>query len=233
MKTMKLMVWAAASSAALLSIDARADELLYSGFMSDYTQLEKVTDGSADYRYLPPGSEDRMAQYNAVMIDQPEVFIAADSEYRGAKPKHLEALAETMRSALTSSLSENLGVVDAPGENVLYVTLGITNLKLEKKKKNILGYTPVGLVGGAVVGAATTDLAKKATLEGLVLELEAFDSVSGERIVAIIDHLGSDDAGEDVSWDDLEVFMERYGRIMQCRFDNARLPAEQRANCLN
>jgi len=231
MKTRKMVVWAAASTAALLFINAQADELLYSGFMSDYTQLEKVTDGSADYRYLPPASEDRMAEYNAVMIDQPEIHIANDSPYRGAKPKHLDGLAESLRSALASSLSEDLYVVGNPGENVLYITLGITNLKLKKKKKSILGYTPVGLVGGAVVGAATSDLAKKANLQGMVLELEAFDSVSGERIVALIDHLGRD-SEQDVTWEELQKLMERYGRIMQCRFNNAKLPDQQRVNCL-
>lgn len=232
MKTRKIMGWVAASGVALLSMNIQAEELLYSGFLSDYSQLEKVTDGSMDYRYLPPGSEDRMASYNAVMIDQPEIFIANDSPYRGAKPKHLEALAEALRSELTSSLSEDLYVVATPGPNVLYMTVGISNLKLEKKKKkSILGYTPVGLVGGAVVGAATSDLAKKANLQGLVLEMEAFDSVSGDRIFALIDHLGSD-TEQLVSWEELEAFMGRYGKIMQCRFQNARLPVEQRTNCL-
>ncbi len=60
---------------------SQADELIYSGFMTDYTQLEKITDGTADYRYIAPGAEERMAQYDAVMIDQPEIFIANDSPY--------------------------------------------------------------------------------------------------------------------------------------------------------
>lgn len=231
MKTRQTVLWAAASCALLLFMNAQADELLSSGFMSDYTQLKKVTDGSADYRYLPPGSEDRMANYNAVMIDQPEVFIANDSPYRGAKPKHLEALSESLRSALTSSLSEDLYVVDRQGDNVLYISIAISNLSLEKKKKSILGYTPIGLVAGGIQSAASSDLAKKAKLEGMVFELEAFDSVSGERIVALIDHLGGE-AGQTVSWEELDAFMARYGRLIQCRFNNAKLPAAQRVNCL-
>ena len=94
MNIRKLVICAAAASTALLFSSSQADELIYSGFMSDYSQLEKVTDGSADYRYIASGGEERMAQFNAVMIDQPEIFIANDSPYRGAKPKHLLALAE-------------------------------------------------------------------------------------------------------------------------------------------
>jgi hypothetical protein len=231
MNVRKFVICAALASTTLLFSSSQADELIYSGFMSDYSQLEKVTDGSADYRYIAPGGEDKMAQYNAVMIDQPEIFIANDSPYRGAKPKHLEAFAESLRAGITSALSENMYVVSQPGENVLYISLAATNLKLTKKKRGILGYTPAGFVAGTIAGAATSNLAKKANLQGLVFELEGFDSVSGERIIAIIDSIGND-AKSPTSWEELEAFMARYGRIMQCRFDNARLPAERRVNCL-
>ncbi len=231
MNIRKSVICVVLASTALMFSSSQADEMIYSGFMSDYSQLEKVTDGSADYRYVAPGGEDKMAQYNAVMIDQPEIFIANDSPYRGAKPKHLVALAEALRSGLTSALSEDMYVVSSPGDKVLYITIAITNLKLTKKKKSILGYLPVALVVGGIKGAATSDIAKKANLQGMVLELEAFDSVSGERIVALIDSMGS--VGEEhASWEDLETFMAKYGRLIQCRFDNARQPAEQRVNCL-
>jgi len=226
-----MMIYAAVTSTALLFSSSQADDLIHSGFMSDYSQLEKVTDGSADYRYIAPGGEDKMAKYNAVMIDQPEIFIANDSPYRGAKPKHLEAFAESLRAGITSALSEDMYIVSQPGENVLYISLAATNLKLTKKKRGILGYTPAGFVAGTIVGAATSDLAKKANLQGLVFELEGFDSVTGERVFAIIDSVRSDAQNPD-TWDELEAFMARYGRIMQCRFDNARLPVGQKTNCL-
>ncbi len=231
MNIRKFVFCAAVASTALLISSAQAEEMIYSGFMTDYTQLEKVTDGSADYRYRAPGGLDKLAQYDAVMIDQPEIFIATDSPYRGAKPKHLDALAESLRAGVISALSESMDIVEHPGENVLYISPAVTNLKLTKKKRGILGYTPVGLVSGAVVGMATSDLAKKANFQDLVFEMEAFDSVSGERIVAIIDLIG-DDVEDPETWEELDAFMARYGRLMQCRFDNAKLPDEQRVNCL-
>jgi hypothetical protein len=227
----KIVMWATVATATCLFVNAQAEELIYSGFMSDYTQLEKVADGSARYRYVAPGSEDRLIKYNAVMIDEPEIFIANDSPYRGVKPKQLAAFAESLRTGLASAMSDRMYVVNRPGENVLYVTVAASNLKLNKKKKSVLGYTPIGLVSGAVRGAATTDLAKKADLQGLVFELEAFDSVSGQRVVAIIDSIGTD-AESPANWEELEAFMAKYGRLIQCRFDNARLREEQRVNCL-
>ena len=221
---------AAVSLAALFSV-SHAEELIYSGFMTDYTQLRKVTDGSAHYRYIAPGAEDKLAGYFAVMIDQPEIFIANDSEYRGVRPKQLGALAEVLRAGIASGLSDSLFVVDRPGQNVMYLRVAVTNLKLKKRKKKVFNYLPVGLVVGGVRGAATTDIAKKADLGSLVFELEAFDSVTNERLVAIIDSLG-DNAESPVTWDELEAYMVMYGRRIQCHFDNAKIPREQRVNCL-
>ncbi len=231
MNVRKFAICATVASTALLFSSSQADELIYSGFMTDYTQLEKVTDGSAHYRYIAPGAEDKLTKYFAVMIDQPEIFIANDSPYRGVKPKQLNALAEALRAGIASGLSEDLFVVDRPGENVLYLSVAVTNLKLKKRKKKVFNYLPVGLVIGGIKGAATTDIAKKADLKGVVFEVEVFDSITEERLVAIIDSLG-DDEEIPTTWEELEEFMVMYGRLMQCRFDNARLPAERRVNCL-
>ena len=218
-------------TAALMTSLVSAEELVQSGFMTDYSQLSKIEDGSADYRYVAEGAMDRVAKFNAVMIDQPEIFIAADSPYRGAKPKHLNALAEAFRAGVMQALSEDLYVVDQPGPDVMYFSLAISNLRLTKKKKSVLGYTPIGLVAGGVRGAATTDIAKKANLQDAMFEVEGFDSVSGERLVAVIDSLG---AGKEdpASWEELEELALLYGRLLQCRMSNARLPEDARFNCL-
>ncbi|MCH7822685.1 MAG: DUF3313 domain-containing protein [Proteobacteria bacterium] len=231
MKFRKFITCVIVAGLAALFSTTQAQEMIYSGFMTDYTQLEKITDGSMDYRYVAPGAMDKLAQYNAVMIDQPEIFIANDSPYRGVKPKQLNALADGLRAAIAGALSEDFYVVDTPGKKVLYLSVALTNLKLTKKKKSILGYTPAGLVTGAVRGAATSNIAKKANLQGVVLELEAFDSITNERLVAIIDSRGSD-AKNTSSWEELEELMAIYGSRLQCRFNNSRLPAEQRVNCL-
>ena len=56
-------------------------------------------------------------------------------------------------------------------------------------------------------------------------------SVSEERLVAIIDSLAGDEESP-TTWEELEEFMVMYGRLVQCRFDNAKQPVEQRVNCL-
>jgi hypothetical protein len=210
-----------------------AEEPEWSGFMTDYSQLEKIEDGTADYRYVADDWEERMTEnpgYQAIMVDQPEVLLSADSPYKGAKPRHMEALAEAFRAGLVTALTDGgWYVVDRPGPNTMYARVAITNLTLKKRKKSLLGYTPIGLVGGAVVSAAQTDIAKKADLVGAVFELEVLDSTTGERIVAVIDRTG--EGAKTASWEEIEQHALLYGKLASCRLNNARLEESMHANC--
>lgn len=209
---------------------ALADEMPQSGFMEDYSILQKVEDGSADYRYISEGALERVAKYQAIMVDQPEIFISDDSPYKGAKPKHLDSLADAFRSGIAAAFAEDYFVVDKAGEDVLYAAVAISNLHLEKKKRRLIGYTPVGLVGGAVVGAATSDIAQKADLSKAAIEFEIRDSVTGELIVAAIDIRGEEDSP--ATWEELEQAANLYGKLAACRLTNARMPADAQVNCL-
>lgn len=210
---------------------AYGQEMMQSGFMSDYSQLRKVTDGTADYRYIAPGAEDKLAKYNAVMVDQPEFFIAADSPYRGVKPRQLDVLGEALRDGFATGLAKEFFVVERPGESVLYVRAALANLKLKRTKPGVADFLPVVLVTRPIRRAATTDIAKKADLRGMVLEMEVFDSVTGERLVAIIDSRGVD-AGDVTSWDQIDQMARDYGEVMLCRMANSRYSEVARANCL-
>lgn len=216
---------------ALAGLAAGAQDLMYSGFMSDYTQLVAVTDGSDDYRYLVDDAENRLVKYNAIMIDQPEIFIANDSPYRGVKPKHLDALAESLRAGISTALQDDIYIVDTPGVNVLYLSVAISNLRLAKRKKSALSYLPVALVVGGISSAGNTDIAKKADFGGLVLEMEAFDSVSNERLAALITRLDPTEKGAE-SWEEVDALMAHYGRRIACRFKNSHRAEDEREDCL-
>ena len=89
----------------------------------------------------------------------------------------------------------------------------------------------MGFVAGSVKRAATSDIANKANLQSVVREWEAFDTVTEERLVGIIDSLGTEE-DTPASWSELEELMARYGKRMNCRFNNAKVPESQRTNCL-
>jgi hypothetical protein len=211
---------------------ALAQDIQSSDFLSDYSQLKKSSDEYMDYTYLAPDAPNKMGKYSAVMIDQPEIFIAPNSKYKGMKPDDMKALADAFRTSMAQSLSATYMIVDQPGPNVLYLRFAISNLQLKKKKKRLLGYTPIGLVAGAAKSALTSDITKKIDLKGLTMEMEVLDSNSEEQLAALME-TRSGKKDEPASWAELEALIAVYSQRVRCRLDNARVAEENRVDCLS
>jgi len=211
---------------------ALAEDLYSSDFLSDYSQLRKSSEKYMDYTYLAPGAPDKMGKYSAVMIDQPEIFVAPNSKYKGMKPDDMKQLADAFRGAMAQSLSTTYMIVDQPGPNVLYIRFAISNVQLKKKKKGLLGYTPIGLVAGAAKSAMTSDFTKKIDLKGLTVEMEVLDSNSEEQLAALLE-TRSGKKDEPASWAELEALIAVYGQRVDCRLGNARVAEDKRVDCLS
>ena len=211
---------------------ALAQDFVSSDFLSDYSQLKQSTDKYMNYTYLAEGAPGKMAKYSAVMIDQPEIFVAANSKYKGMKPDDMKQLADAFRGAMAASLSTTYMIVDQPGPNVLYVRFAISNVQLKKHKKGLFSYTPVGLVRNAVRSAVITDFTKKIDLKGLTIEVEILDSSSEEQLAALLE-TRSGEKDEPASWVELEALVTVYSQRIACRLDNARRAEEDRVDCLS
>ncbi len=211
---------------------ALAQDSEYSGFLSDYSQLESSSDQHMDYTYIAAGAPEKMANYSAVMIDQPEIFVAANSKYKGMKPDDMKALADAFRTSLAQSLSENYMIVDQAGPNVVYLRFAISNVQLKKKKRGLLGYTPIGLVAGAAKSALTQDITKKIDLKGLTIEMEVLDSSTLVQLAALLE-TRSGKKEDAASWSELEADIDVYSQRVRCRLDNARVAEENRVDCLS
>lgn len=117
---------------------------------------------------------DRSA-YKRVMIEPVTIFISPDSEYQGLDADALKQLAAKFQETVTRTLEPEIPTVDERGPGVAYVRAALTNVKLAKKKRGLLSYTPVGLV----VTAATSAGGANISLKDAVLEVEMLDSVTG------------------------------------------------------
>ncbi len=108
-------------------VTALAQDIQSSDFLSDYSKLQR--DGQMGYSYLAPDAPGRMANYSALLIDQPEIFVSPDSEYKGMKPDDMKQLADAFRNAMVQELVETYTIVDQPGPNVLYLRFAFSNLQ--------------------------------------------------------------------------------------------------------
>ncbi len=203
-------------------------------FLSDYSGLEPATDNPFDEIYIAPGALERASQYNAVMLDQPEVFVHPDSKYQGMKPDEMKLIADGLRQAVIAELESGYKMVDAPGPGVLYVRLAVGDLSLKKKKRPILAYTPVGFVVKAGRDAFK-DMSEKVDVKNMKIEGEVLDSQSQEQLAAITTSRGSlsgkSDDGSDVSWDEMNGLFSVIGKRLRCRLDNSKKPEAEWTKC--
>jgi len=217
-----------------------ADSPGFSGFLSNYSELTPPPgDNIVDLTWTAPDLRARLQGYDSIMVDQPEIFLHAESPYKGFKPDTMKAIADGFRNAVIQELGTTYAVVEEPGENVLYLRLAATNLYVKKKRsKNPLAYTPIGIVKNTVQKALTKDLDKKFSFVELNVEAELLDSTTGERLGAAVERLGArkdKETGQKKdasSMEQMEWAMGECGRRLRCRLDNARRPQEEQVDCL-
>ena len=211
-----------------------------SGFLTDYSQLTSQDDlGLKNTRsYQHPDALTTLGKYQAIMIDQPELIVAADSKVKSLKPDDMVQVAEAMRTALSDKLTENYFIVDKPGPEVLLLRVAASNLYLKKAKRGFLSYTPIGAVAHAAKQAATDDLAKKISLVEVSIEGEVQDSMSGEVLAAFINERGQRKDKkkklemEPSSWNELMGMLDMVGARIACRMDNARIDVSEWQDCI-
>ena len=206
-------------------------------FFTDASLLAPWDQGTFTLGYVHPDALQIAERYDSVMVDQPEVLLAQDSKYNGAKGDHLKQLADVARLAMIERIEDGgWNVVDEPGPNVVYIRLAIADLYLQKKKRSILSYTPVGFVAHSTRQAMVQDVWKKIDIVELGLLIEWIDSVSGEVLSAGDARRGLRKAkgrkAELVSWQDIDALFLTIGEQTRCHLDNNRLPeAAKRTDC--
>ena len=191
---------------------ALAAEMEFSGFLDDYSRAVRQPDGA--YMIQPDNIAQALAGYEAIMVDQPEILIAPDSKYKGMKPDDMKLISDALRQVFVQQLERgSMRLVTTPGPKTLYLRIGLTNVHIRKKPKNILHFTPVGLVVGAA-SSPFKDVMDKIVLQEANLEGELLDSQTGEQVGAIIKHRGSAENKEEYSsWEEMQADLEILGSL--------------------
>lgn len=102
------------------------------GFLTDYSLLKPRPHDFANRVYVAPDLASRIGNYKAFLVDQPEIFIAPDSKYKGAKGDALKLLADTVRLATIERLEAGgYPVTEEPGPGVMYVRFAVADLYLK------------------------------------------------------------------------------------------------------
>jgi hypothetical protein len=194
-------------------------EYAYSGFIDNYPELQLDKDGSGAMIYRKPGME--LGGYQKLMIDPIEIWYAEDSKYKGISPDDLKAITDALYESVVAQLEPDYPVVSRSGEGVLRIRLAITDVYAKKKKRGLLGYTPIGLVVGGVKSLA--GVAKNIKLEDATIEGELLDAQSSEQVGVLIDKLSVSKAGKEkdtkTSWEEIATSLDFYAKRLRSRLD--------------
>ena len=222
-------------ASALAGIAAAQNATFDKTFLSDYSKLTPKANasGGTELVYVAPDALKKLSGYNGVMVDEPEVLISPQSDYKGAKPDDLKAMAEAMRSGTTSRLKAGgYNIVDTPGPGILYVRLALTDLQLTKKKRGLLAYTPVGAVVKFGTDALKSVMSKY-DIMNMALQMELTDSQTNTPLAQFVLLRGGGDKPVRIDFDKLEADITEFSARLRCRLDNAHGPADKQVDCLD
>jgi len=185
-----------------------------SGFLDDYSGLKADPDRSGAMIYRKSGVS--LGAYNKIVISPIEIWYHPNTKYKGVSPDEMKVLADTFASILTNELEPDYPVVGSTGKGVLIVRLAITNLKMKKKKRGLLGYMPIG----AAITALKDVAGKRITLSDATIEAELLDGENGERLGTLVDSLSETVSKKDKpSWASLEQALTFYAKRFRSRMD--------------
>jgi hypothetical protein len=120
-------------------------------------------------------------------------------------------------------------LVSTPGPSTLYLRTGITDVGIKKKRVRLVQFTPIGLAA-TIATAPMRDIMDKLILQRYTIEAELYDSDTEERLAQFVD--SSHERKAEGSWDSVLAELDLHARRMVCRLENARLPANQREDCI-
>ena len=207
------------------------------GFLSVAYEDMRVVErpGGFDLTYIAPGAFEKLADYEGIIIDQPEIWVDPESNYRGTQPEYMKAVVELVRHTLVGQmLRGGNNIVDVPGPGVLFMRVAVTDLYFKKKKGAVIVYQPIGTVSDEEL---LRTLFKKIDILEFALQMEIVDSRTEELLGAIVIRRGELKKGRKgidgrLDFGEFWAIIDEYADRVRCRFDNAKRPKEEWVDCL-
>ena len=148
----------------------------FSGFLKEYSELKpnpKIDDNALTF--INRDGQKHLRAYLAIVVDPIEVYIATNADSAKISEASKTAVTNYFRHALTNAVGDAYPVVEAPGPLVL------------RLRTALVGVDVGGAVNAGDVPADSKPLAHAVNIGKVGVEMELVDSVTGERIAAMID----------------------------------------------
>ena len=186
-----------------------------SGFLGDYSKLHHGRSGQAEFTYLDRNVD--LSKYNKVILDPVQIWAADNKNSALGKlsREDQQLLVDYLYVSLHDALQRDYVIVNEPGPDVMRIRCAITEARANSPVKDLLStVTPIGL-GISYAKRLTTGTHSGV---GVVsVEGELLDSVTGERIAAVIDRRAGTKSmlTKPTRWGDVQDAFNFWARRMQ------------------
>jgi hypothetical protein len=155
-----------------------ADDQQYSGFIEDYSGLEKATDpmGTPLLRVVNPRFTP--ANYHALIIEPVQLYPEPQPSKKVSQTT-INDVVNHINAELKRQFAAVVQVVDSPGPGVARLRAAITDVRAETEGLKPYQFIPVALI----LTTASRAVAGAPEEAALFLESEVTDSVSGARLM--------------------------------------------------
>jgi hypothetical protein len=186
-----------------------------SGFLKNYSQLEKGKDDQALLIYINPQAH--FAQYDKVVISPVSVWRSADSDLDDIPYEEIQKMVDYLDNALRENLKEEFTVVERAEPGSMTVRVGLTEARDSKiVLDTISNVLPPAIALNLVKKVAT---GTSAFVGRTRIELEILDSITGRRLLALVDERAGSKSfkGKFDKWDDVHQAFNYWAKKMQTR----------------
>lgn len=156
-----------------------------SGFLGDYSQMHKGTNGQAALVYFNPAAD--WTKYTKIWIKPIELWQSGDpdSPMGRISPENQQQLINLLNTSLDNALSTNFTMVSAGGPDVLVIRGAITDARKSKPVAGLISsvYLPLKVISLGKQTIAGTGIG----VGSVTIEAELLDGQSNERLCAVVD----------------------------------------------
>jgi len=202
-------------------------EVQTSGFLRDYSILEKGGDDQAKLRYVASNVD--FSRYQAVHVDS--VTMWSGPGLSKLDPKEKQALVDHAYTALVTALGKSFRIASDPGADTLRVRGAITEATGSAVAPDVVATVIPQIRLIATLGGLAADSA--ATVGEASAEIEVTDSLTHDVVAAGVDRrIGQRSMrGMFSRWDDVEEAWDHWAEQLRMRLVEAgagHAPVEQR-----
>jgi hypothetical protein len=192
----------------------------FSGFLGNYSMLQKGSDDEANYVYIDKSA--KWSQYTKVYIKPVELWKPdnADAALNKMSPEDQQLLVNYFHTALADALKKDLQLVSQPGPGVLVVHAAITGGRGSKPVLNVISSVlPVGLV----ISYGKQAITGTGTAVGVIdIEVDVTDGATGQRVAAAVDSRAGTKAWRtkfEGTWGDAKLAFDWWAQRFAARFE--------------